>query len=205
LPHGALKGSTAIDAAITQSAKQNPVIQRFAEISAGLAERTQPVSTTWMVQILKQRLQSHHTTPRRTARRLTTIAADMIQGPWQRCFFPELDIAGGDLNGFDRTCSSVRLGYSTQFYALALAVLFECPDEAMNEVNSTFMDTLTKPSNLVNQGQEAPATGLPAAAQAFFGGATITDAARAHGIEVSQLEDLVRSTVKRLTKMTPFR
>jgi hypothetical protein len=205
LPHDAISASTAIDVAITREAKRNPVIQRYAEISAGLAERTQPVSTAWMVQVLKQRIQSHHAASGRRARRLTDIAADMIHGPWQKRFFPELDLVGGQQNGLDRTCSSVRLGYSTQFYALALAVLFDCPDNAMNEVNSTVMDSFTTQSIPMSKGQKNRPTGLPAAAQSFFGGATITDAARSHGIEASQLEELLRMAAAHLTRMMVLR
>lgn len=205
LPHDSISASKAIDVAIIRSAMRNPVVQRYAEISAGLAERTQPVSTAWMVQVLKQRLQSHHTASGRTARRLTAIATDMIHGPWQKRFFPELDVVGGQLNGLDRTCSSVRLGYSTQFYSLALAVLFDCPDNAMNEVNSTVMDTFMKQSIPLSKGQDTRPIGLPAAAQSFFGGATITDAARSHGIETSQLEELLRSAAAHFTRMMVFR
>jgi hypothetical protein len=201
LPHDALKSSTAIDATITKSAKHSPVIQRYAECSAGLAERTQPVSTAWMVHILKRRLQSHQAKAGHTTRRLTAIAADMIRGPWQRHFFPELDVIGGDLNSLDRTCSSVRLAYSTQFYALALAVLFENPDDAMNEVNSHAIDTFVKQSNAINTGTTGCRGGLPAAARAFFEGASISEATRLQGIEAQQLEALLRAAAAPFTKL----
>jgi hypothetical protein len=71
LPHDLLTASTPIDAAIIKSAKQNPVIQRYIEISAALVERTQPVSTAWMVHVLKRKLQAYKDPTGRTTRRLT--------------------------------------------------------------------------------------------------------------------------------------
>ena len=205
LPHDALKSSIPFDAYITHSAKRNPVIQRYAEISEGLAERTQPVSTAWMVHILKRRLKAHQVETGRTIRRLTTIATDVVRGPWQKHFFPEIDAGGAELNSLDRTCSSVRLGYSTPFYALALAVLFESADEAMHEVNSPAIDTFVKQSNRMNTGATGCLGGLPAAARAFFEGASISEAARLQGVETRQLEALLRAAAAPFTNLIAYR
>lgn len=201
LPHDALNSSTPIDASITTSAKRNPVIQRYTEISIGLAERTQPVSTAWMVHVLKRRFHSHIEESGHPTRRLTTIAVKMIRGPWQQHFFPELDACGTGLNSLDRTCSSIRLAYSTPFYALALAVLFEDADDAMNEVTSPAIDTFVKQSHRTNTSPTSYLGGLPAAARAFFGGASIAEAARSQGVDASQLEALLRATAAPLTKL----
>lgn len=193
LPHDSLKTSIPIDATITWSAKRNPVIQRYAEISAALAERTQPVSTAWMVHVLKRKFHSRQAETGRTTRRLTTIAVDMVRGPWQRHFFPDLDANAADLNSLDRTCSSVRVAYPTQFYALALAVLFENADDAMNEVNSSAIDTFIKQLNPIKTGANGCLGSLPAAARAFFEGASIAEASRSQGIDAHQLEALLRA------------
>lgn len=201
LPHDSLKSSTPVNTAITKSAARNSVIQRYVEICAALAERTQPISTTWMVHVLKQRLQSHLAETGRRTRRLSTIAVDMIRGPWQKHFFPELETRGTELNSLDRTCSSVRLAYSTPFYALALAVLFANADDAMNAVNSPAIDTFIKQSNSTNTDTSTHLKGLPAAAHAFFGGATIAEASRSQGIEISQLEAFLRAAATPFTKL----
>ena len=201
LPHDTLSSSTPIDACITKSAKRNPVIQRYTEISIGLAERTQPVSTAWMVHVLKRRFHSHIEESGRSTRRLSNIAADMIRGSWQQHFFPQLDARGTGLNSLDRTCSSIRLAYSTPFYALALAVLFENADDAMNEVNSPAIDTFVKQSHRRTTSPTGHPGGLPAAVRAFFGGASIAEATRSQGVDASQLEALLRAAAAPLTRL----
>lgn len=200
LPHRVVDQSSALDPLVVHSAKTNLVIQRYAEISLALAQRSRPVSTAWMAHILRRRVQMREAQAGRKVRRLTHIADDLIRGPWQRRFFEGIDANSVQINSLDRTCSSVRLPYSTIFYALALAVLFDSADDAMNEVNNSVVDAFVQDVNgeTTSGGQ---GHGLPAAARAFYCGASVVDAARSQGVEVQQLEELLRAATNSFTKL----
>lgn len=178
LPHDLLTTSSPIDPEITEAARQSAVTQRYTEISMAFAERTQPVSTAWMVQVLKRRIQAHTARTGRKVGRLTNITRDLIQGPWQSRFFPDLDAVGVEINSLDRTSSCLRLAYPTPFYALALAVLFDNADQAISEVGSPIIDAFVKQSHPTELDNSKRQGSLPAAARVFFNGASIAEASR---------------------------
>lgn len=198
LPHHVIDDAKPIPSEIVSHALQDPVLQRYADIALAFAERKQPITTTWIAHILHQKLRSRTSADKQVLPRLTTIANAMINGPWQQHFFPELSKGNvaDDLNSLDRTRSCKPKALSTPFYVLALSLLFNSADSAICAVSNSSSEELPR-----TQGQTRVSLDLPAAVATFLGGATISDTARSHGLDIGELEALLRIAMAPLSEL----
>ena len=127
----------AIDGAVVADAANNPVILRYTEICSALAKRDCPIPTQQVVQVIGHQLNQIASKLGDPNLRLSQYAMTQISGPWQRYFYPDLAGVKPNLNGvhsLDRTGRSDRMAFATHFYALALAVLFDTLDQALNQL-----------------------------------------------------------------------
>ena len=68
---------------------------------------------------------------RQAGQRFSELVRGCVQGEWQQAFFPELNAAGqAYVPLLDRTFTSRVIAQRTTAYALAMAVLYESPDDA---------------------------------------------------------------------------
>lgn len=202
MPHDELANSTPLPASVIEDASQNPAITRYAEICFALVERDIPVTTNQMVRTIRHQLENISAKSNCQRSRISKLVIEKFQGPWQRHFFESLTAESGEqyAESFERTQSSINVGYATHFYALALATLFDTADEAIENISRPTVKAVLNKMPSVGWGipnmQLAAAstkTALTAAAQAFLAGASIADACRAYGGDSNQLEALLRA------------
>lgn len=201
-PHDALLNARPPATDATVAALHNAVIRRYVEISAALAERTQPVSTEWMVHVLRRQVRATESEHGSLAGALTDLAKKRVPAAWLGKFFPGLDVARND-NSLERTCVTIGRPLATPYYTLALALLFRDADEAITEVSKLPIgacDTSENSASTSRAASNAAEKRLQAAFRAFLAGASIREATDAQRIDASALEVLLRSSAAQLTR-----
>jgi hypothetical protein len=137
MPAEMVNGSKAIDSAIVGDALRNPTISRYASICSSLAELQVPLETTTMAHVIARRLAQVVGSAAPARRVLRDITNEQAGGPWLWQHFPE---ASPQLNRdqavqLQRTMSA-HTPPRTDWYGLALAVLFESAEAAMTALRT---------------------------------------------------------------------
>ena len=178
-------------------AQSNVVIDRFASICVELLERSEPFLVGQMSAAIQPKLRARFGSggSRTGERWLSEIAQREAGGPWLRLVFPELDRqdARGKVPDFDRVGQNRVFAAPSKRYALALALLYDSSDDALNAVANS-------------PHRRAPRTGVPpdlvAAFELFKSGMTLAAAAKTANARACDLEDLVRRRAVRWKAIT---
>lgn len=160
------------------------VAKRYGAICADFLQRDASVSTRAMTQLLQEQAERKLIRSRAgliKAEHLDDIARLQCDPVWLREHFPDV-FTKERSSSLCRTYSSVTVAYGTQYYALALALLFDYPDEAMLPLCSaqariSLVDT---------------AAPLSRAMKDLCAGMPLLKAMQQHGAQMEDLERLLR-------------
>lgn len=209
LPHVALDQANPSQADVLQQAQSSPVIRRYTDICAALLERRTTFTTHQMVECLQQRANQVLIRPRgRSAgQHFSELVLSMIDGPWQREFFPELSskTRGAYVALLDRTITCRDVAQRSAAYALAMAVLFDSADTALSALSSG----ASLPNAATGaRGANAPEPGittLDCALKEFAKGRSITDICSGNDVCRAELESALRRVLQHSLRATPGR
>lgn len=204
LPEDLADEAEALTPDIVEHALRSPVIRRYEELCSFFAMRARPFAMEPVSRLIQDRAQELHPTSPTQARRLSTMALELVGGPWLMNQFPGLhERRSGYLNSLDRTLGKPKVALATQHYALALALLFPAADEAMRRLLQTESQGTEQTASSQAQGQETPTQvvsrlgdkrGL--AIRALLEGASIRQAATTAGVRMHEVEALVLACAK---------
>lgn len=131
LPHARPDADTLVTQAI-----ESPVLRRYADVCAELLNRSRPISTLQAVRALTTRAKAIGLSPwdAKSGRKLSDLAADCISAPWQLEFGRSWQGRGKDpgLHALDATLLRLRGACDATAYALAIALLWNSIDAAIN-------------------------------------------------------------------------
>jgi hypothetical protein len=199
LPHEVLADATATT--VSEKAMQNEVIFRYSEICMEFLGRNHSISTRHMVSCLQQRARDLQIRPRPGVPgfHLHDMAMQQVDGEWLLKYFPDI-FSKNSSSSLSRTYTSTQIAYSTPYYALALALLYESVDEAFTDLTSTVAnETARDLVKICPQKQSARESSPPAKLQhaltSFLQGTPIDSVCRAIGLKREALEDFLRATV----------
>lgn len=204
LPEDLADEAEALTPDIVEHALSSPVIRRYEELCSFFAMRARPFAMESVSRLIQDRAQEICPASPTQARRLSTMALELVGGPWLMNQFPGLhERRSGYLDSLDRTLGKPKVALATQHYALALALLFPAADEAMRRLLQTESQGTEQTASSQTQGQETPTQmacrlgdkrGL--AIHALLQGASIRQAATTAGVRMHDLEALVLACAK---------
>ena len=189
---------------IVEHALSSPVIRMYEEVCSFFAMRVRPFSMESVSRLIQDRSQVMCPKSPTQARRLSTMALEQIGGPWLLNQFPGLfERRTGYLDSLDRTLGKPKVALASQYYALALALLFPTADEAMKCLLQMESQGATHIASSQTQGQETPTQVAcrlgdkrELAIRALLDGASIRRAATVAGVRAHELEALVLACAK---------
>jgi hypothetical protein len=189
---------------IVEHALSSPVISRYEEMCSFFAMRARPFEMEAVSRLIRDRAQETCRSSPTQVLRLSTMALEQVRGPWLVSQFPGLhERRTGYVDSLDRTLGKPKVPLATQYYALALALLFPTADEAMRSLVQMESLGTTESVSSQTQGQETPTQvacrlgdkrGL--AIRALLDGASIRQAATVAGVRMHDLEALVLACAK---------
>ncbi|MFY9478633.1 MAG: TniQ family protein [Aquabacterium sp.] len=211
MPSEALPNAQSVSDAVVEQALAHPVLLRYAETCNELLNLKRPLSTFQVVRAMTRRARSlglmHETET--TGGKLSEYAASCISGPWQREFWSNAPGAPLDscFHALDATLSRLLGTCEADAYALAIALLYDSVDDALNEL-STPLPLLSEFLPLANEEadkrlpHEHPCDGqanllrrarLQQSIELVLNGHPLHDSARMHGWSVPTLERMMHS------------
>lgn len=214
LPADMLEISDAIDDDIVDDALRNPVIRRYEEICSMFALRPRPLPMESVNRSMRRRAEGVCTTGPKGSLRLTPLAIEKVGGPWLSSFFPSLQKKQqtGRAGSIDCVVGTPTVPLATQYYALALALLFDHADEAMYfvtqaELNASNLIVPTvgpnRASENVDQLYLKMGDSKASAIGALLAGSSIREAAKISGVRGPDLEAMVIAcAVERLSQLS---
>ena len=111
----------------------NPAIQRYADILFSFLDSEKPIASVHAMYLMSEQIKFHSIRTSKSGKRptFTDRILDQIPKPWVQVLYPSIAnrIAGHAFNPIDCLPSTIVTNHT---YALALAVLFESSDEAIN-------------------------------------------------------------------------
>lgn len=122
----------------TTSMVECPVARRYEIICAAFLQRNESISTRSMTHLLQSQAMRKQLRCRVgviNGQHLDDLALRETNNVWLGEYFPDV-LTKGSSSSLCRTYSSLK-AYATQYYALALALLFDDTDEAMFALNSS--------------------------------------------------------------------
>lgn len=168
----------------------NPVLRRYGEICAGLLTRCSSISTTQITQVIQKqaRLLNLRSRPGvMGSSHLDKIAIEQTNEAWLKEHFPDV-FTRGSASSICRTYSSTDLALTTQSYALALALLFDQTNDALQTLNR---EDLSSPVSLFGSHLEAKE-----AISDFMAGLSLTQVVDKYGLRVGAVEELLRTVIR---------
>ena len=199
LPQHAQANAERFDPAISIHAMQNTVIHRYSEICLEFLGRDHPLSTNQMVSCLQQRARKLQVRSNAgvTGFHLHDMAMQQANGEWLSEHFSDI-LARGSSSSLTRTYTSKTIAYTTMYYALALALLYESSDEAFTDLDAAadLDNTFWAASSPQDQNADA-ATKLQHAMEGFLQGMPVEQACRETGVERRAFEKLLRAAARR--------
>lgn len=203
---------------VTEAAQTNDAIRRYAHICGALLNGINPISAKQAATRLAARAAVHglRISAIGTKKTLSDLTIATVAGPWLAEFFPHLSNKrpGEYIAKFDGTCLSRNTSYHVSSYALALAVLWDCPDDAIDEFRrplnqvvaptnsevfvqenystNVILDSTLLPNKTKNQEQI-----LNDALRHFMSGVSLASASEQHGLHPTELEDVLRNLLAR--------
>lgn len=192
LPHSLLADLVAVPIDIVDDALSRPLARRYAQFCEMLAARTEPYTTEQFTAAISNRISLLDPATKSRPVRVSRYIQDQQDSRWLQEYFPKLQRIRGlsNLNSLDRVGIRLDLGYSTPYYALALASLFETVDDASHQLS------LEKPSrSRADVGDDAagwPSADMLAAPAAFSNGASVEAAVQKRNVTVDVFLDYVR-------------
>ncbi len=131
LPHARPDPDTLVTQAI-----EAPVLRRYADVCAEQLNRSRPISTLQAVRALTIRARAIGLSPwdAKSGRKLSDLATDCISAPWQVEFARRWQGRGKGpgLQALDATLLRLRGACDAPAYALAIALLWDSVDDAIN-------------------------------------------------------------------------
>ena len=204
-----------LEYAVVEHALAHPVLLRYAEVCNELLNFKQPLSTFQVVRAMTRRARSlgltHETAT--AGGKLSEYAARCISGPWQREFWSNALGAPIDncFHTLDATLSRLLGTCEANAYALAIALLYDSVDDALNDV-STPLPQLSEilpfareeadklqPNEQPRDGQTARLrqARLQQSIEWVLNGWALNGSARMQGWAVPTLERMLRSCLTR--------
>lgn len=204
LPEHLADEAETVEPDMVEHALSSPVIRRYEEICSFFAMRARPFAMEPVSRLIQDRAQKTCPPFPTQARRMSTMALEQVGGPWLMSQFPGLhERRTGYVDSLDRTLGKPKVPLATQYYALALALLFPTADEAMMCLLKMESQGTTEIASSHTPGQETPTQvasrlgdnrGL--AIRALLDGASIRQAATVAGVRMHDLEALVLACAK---------
>ena len=140
MPHEALPNAQSVSDAVVEHALAHPVLLRYAEVCNELLNFKQPLSTFQVVRALTRRARSLGLTHKTAIAggKLSEYAASCISGPWQREFWSTAPSApiNSCFHALDATLSRLLGTCEADAYALAIALLYNSVDDALNDLST---------------------------------------------------------------------
>lgn len=211
MPHEASPNAQSVSDAVVEHALAHPVLLRYAEVCNELLNFKQPLSTFQVVRALTRRARSLGLTHKTAIAggKLSEYAASCISGPWQREFWSTAPSApiNSCFHALDATLSRLLGTCEADAYALAIALLYNSVDDALNEL-STPLPPLSEflpfanveaekrlPNEHSRDGQAnlLRQTRLQQSIELVLNGCPLNQSARMHGWSVPTLERMMRS------------
>lgn len=162
------------------------ISKRYGVICADLMQRDVSVSTHRLTQLLQAQAGRKGVRVRLgviNESHLDDLARLKCDSRWINQYFPDV-FTKGRSSSLCRTYSSVSVAYGSQYYALALALLFDNADEASLALS-------LPPDRTGSAEQKTP---LSNAMTDFLGGVPLLKAIHHHGAEMDDLERWLRAT-----------
>lgn len=213
-PEDLLEVSNAVDQEVVDDALRNPVICRYEEICSMLALRPCPLPMESVSRLIRDRALIVCPPAPNGSLRLTPLAVAKASGPWLASHFPGLleKRRTGYADSLDRIVGTPKVPLATQYYALALALLFDSSDEAMYRVTQAELESLLlvappagddRAEGSIDQLSTRLGSAAARAIHAVLAGSSIRDAAKVAGVLGGDLEALVVAcAVERLTQLS---
>lgn len=208
LPQDVLSQAANAAPRVVDQALRSDIVRRYADVCAAFLEHDRSVCTYQIVECLQARASQLEVRPHAgvRGRHISDLAEPMTRGPWQRLYFPDLvgKPQGVFVDSLDRTYTSRRVAYTTQAYALALAVLYDSAADAFADLSRagepkpdrhrSFVSADTRPG--MSDGTDVRGTELRLALQAFLNGKSIADACACSGADSGSLESALRTALR---------
>ena len=210
MPHEALPNAQSVSDAVVEHALAHPVLLRYAEVCNELLNLKRPLSTFQVVRAMTRRARSlglvHETAT--TGEKLSEYAASCISGPWQREFWSTAPSApiNSCFHALDATLSRLLGTCEADAYALAIALLYNSVDDALNDLSTPLppLGELLRSANEEAEKRlpnEQPRDGqtnllrqarLQQSIELVLNGYPLNQSARMHGWSVPTLERMMR-------------
>jgi hypothetical protein len=218
-PLDAQRSAQPIAYEIVLAAQANPIIQRYIQICSAFLKTDRPISAHQAASCLAAKASNYglRISAIGIKQNLSDLVVEKLAGPWLDQFLPGLSKKrpGEFVAKIDGTCISKHTSYHVSSYALALAVLWDCPAEAVEE----FMRPLTQdlhtkksatpalesfvsnnigPAPLpTNDSTEKKVVVLGGALGRFLSGCSLAQASEHYGLPVDALETILRNLLAR--------
>lgn len=223
LPTDFERSARTVDGRILIEARQNPTIQRYVNICNAFLQTKHPVHPRQAAARLSARARHKGLRVSQIGARpnLSDSAVATLGGHWLDEFFACLKgkASGAFLGKIDGVCTSKHQSYHASSYALALAILWDSPDDALADFLDSSPKAIRAPNwsiedsvNSVHEHNIRGGVTLPSSARddlrfdvelamkSFVAGSSLSDACQKHGVKLVELECSLRAVTARLAR-----
>jgi hypothetical protein len=213
LPNDFEESAVPVANEIILAAKNNPLVARYVSICHQLLDGNHPIGPEQAATRLAERatLFDLRLYALGVKKNLSDLVILKLAGPWLEEFFPCLNgkRPGEYVAKIDGTCISKHTPYHASAYALALAVLWDSPDEAIEQFrrpicplepkkySKNFRRTSAAKSYFINSSNKdsdgKKHQSLESAMELFSSGASLMEASEKSGLLPKELEDVLRN------------
>jgi hypothetical protein len=213
LPNDFEESAVPVANEIILAAKNNQLVARYMRVCHQFLDGNHPIGPEQAATRLSERasLLDLRRCVIGVKKNLSDKVISELAGPWLEEFFPCLNgkRRGEYIAKIDGTCTSKHSPYHASSYALALAVLWDSPDDALKhfrcplpqikskENSKSFQRTsvaksyFIKSSNKDSDGKKHQS--LESAMELFASGASLIEASEKSGLSPKELEDVLRN------------
>lgn len=170
----------------------HPVLRRYGEICAGFLMLDSPINLEQMAQLIRDRARSLDLRGRLGSHgdHMDKLAIERTDRRWLQEYVPDV-FTKGSASSICRTYSCTDLAYPAQYYALALALLFDNTDDALASLNQV---GIRRP--LVDFSVEPRSEDEERAISSFIAELPWQQVAEKYGLRVDGLEGVLQAALR---------
>ncbi|WP_018609906.1 TniQ family protein [Uliginosibacterium gangwonense] len=179
----------------------HPVLRRYGEICTGFLTLDAPINLAQMAQLIRDRARFLDLRGRLGSHgdHMDKLAIERTDRRWLQEYIPDV-FTKGRASSICRTYSSTDLAYPAQYYALALALLFDSADDALAALNQAEirLSLMSTPMGLRSADEERAISG-------FIAELPWQQLAEKYGLRVDGFEGLLQAALRhaRLARSVP--
>lgn len=170
----------------------HPVLRLYGEICAGLLMRDAPISLEQMARIIRKRVHILNLRGRPGTHddHLDKLAIECTDHRWLQAYIPDV-FTKGSASSICRTYSCTDLAYPAQYYALALALLFDSAGDALASLDQAGVrrSLMGTPAELRSADEELAISG-------FIAELPWQQVAEKYGLRIDGLEGLLQAALR---------